>query len=47
MHVFENTKIWDAAKSPHLFFSWLPNLNLFQILTQDTESNHLKQKAKN
>ena len=20
MHVFENTEIWDAAKSPHLYF---------------------------
>ena len=37
---FENTKIWDAAKSLHLFFSGLP------ILIRDTESNPLKQKTK-
>ena len=45
MHVFENTKIWDAAKSPHVY-SGLPNLNSLHILTRDTESNHLKQKKK-
>ena len=46
MHVFENTKIWDAAKSPHLFYG-LPDLNSFHIPTRDTVSNHLKQNNKN
>ena len=45
MHVFENTKIWDAAKA-HTVISGLSNLNSFHILTLDIESNHLKQKKK-
>ena len=42
---FENTKVWDAAKKP-TFFSGLPSLNSFHILTRHTGSNHLKQKKK-
>ena len=44
MQVFEYTKIWDAAKKAHIFISGLPTLNSFHMLTQDTKSNHLKQK---
>ena len=46
MHVFENTKIWNAAKSPYIFISGLPNLNSFHFLTRDTKGNNLKQKIK-
>ena len=45
MHVFENTKFGMKQKA-HIFISRLPSLNLFHILTRDTESNHLKQKKK-
>ena len=40
-------KFGMQQKARIFFFSGLPNLNLFHILTQDTESNHLKQKTKN
>ena len=46
MHVFENTNIWDAAKSPHLYF-WASKPEFVSHLIRDTESNHLKQKTKN
>ena len=49
MHVYENTEIWDARKSPHLYFG-LPNLNsLINSLTRDNKSYRFQQlnKTKN
>ena len=46
MHVFENTKIRDAAKSLHPFF-WASKPKFFHILTRDTENNHSKQVVQN
>ena len=44
MHVFENTKIWDVAKS--LYF-WASNPEFVSHPdSRDTESNHLKKKNK-
>ena len=45
--MFLKTPKFGMQQKAHIFFSGLPNLNLFHILTQDTESNHLKQKTKN
>ena len=38
MHVVENTKIWDAIKSQHLYF-WASNPK-FVILARDNENNY-------
>ena len=45
--MFLKTPKFGMQQKARIFFSELPNLNLFHILTQDTESNHLKQKTKN
>ena len=46
MHVLKTPKFGMQQKA-HIFISGLPCVNSFHILTQDTESNHLKQKNKN
>ena len=45
--MFLKTPKFGMQQKARIFFSGLPNLNLFHILTQDTESSHLKQKTKN
>ena len=45
--MFLKTTKFGMQQKAHIFISGLPNPNSFHILTRDTESNHLKQKAKN
>ena len=45
--MFLKTPKFGMQQKARIFFSVLPNLNVFHILTQDTESNHLMQKTKN
>ena len=44
--MFLKTPKFGMQQKAHVFISGLPNLNMFHILTRDTESNHLKQKLK-
>ena len=43
--MFLKTPKFGIQQKARIFFSGLPNLNLFHILTQDTERNHLKLKT--
>ena len=44
--MFLKTPKFGMQQKAHVFISGLPNLNMFHILTRDTESNHLMQKLK-
>ena len=44
--MFLKTSKFGMQQKGRIFISRPPNLNSFNILTQDTESNHLKQKKK-
>ena len=44
--MFLKTSKFGMQQKAHIFISGLPNPNLFHILSQDTETIHLKQKIK-